>query len=771
MVYRIGGKALGSGIIALLLVGACATNARKAEELESRRTPLVYSELPPFPASVGHVDGTDFHFEQQLAPGVVHRFESTSTGPLTINTVIAELSRPDLRLEAEKGQRRIDGRESIPAMAARLATLGERPLVGINADFWMGMSVPVNMFVDEGMIWKAPWMDVTGTRQRAVFGFDENMNTFIGPPQWTANIVLENGTRLRIDEVNYQKDETRTIVNTWPVGHPPPVPDGFRSFVVRLDRPEWLPNVPVQGVIVDVDKVPDRPIRRDEAVVYTELPLPPQVATGRSVTLDARLGNLPGRIVGVTGGLPQIVKNGKPHVDGADERAAIRTDFLTTSHPRTAIGIRPGGEIVMVTVDGRQPGRSVGIDLFDLAEYMISLGCIDALNCDGGGSTTMVVNGQLANFPSDTSGARTVSTGLFLMRNAPLGRPNSLTILPRDVFLPTGSGLKLNLVAHDASGEMVPWNPQWQVVHRVGEEEYAQHAFTDSLDFRAETPGDKVVNVRLVGTNIHGRAIIRVADAQSVDFQPRNLLLQSGDAAPFRVEATHAEGTPFYAAFQPSGMDVPDFLEHDASRNIIQALAPGVGKIQAQHGDVTITANVAVDTVSKKLVKAFDTPPDGDSTEFLSLINMNTTATRVSHDTEIYQEGNASWALDYSMHRTGGASRVDVPVRVQLPEDALGVGVRVWGDGSGHWLRGELLDANENRFVIDFTTPGEGVSWKGEWRHVWTNFLRLTSIGIVDQPPMPPYTLDKVYLVEPNRSAKGDGMIRLDAVYSLTIPE
>lgn len=60
-------------------------------------------------------------------------------------------------------------------------------------------------------------------------------------------------------------------------------------------------------------------------------------------------------------------------------------------HPRTAIGIdRTGQQIVMVVVDGRQRGFSEGVSTFELAELMIELGCHDAINLDGGGTSAML---------------------------------------------------------------------------------------------------------------------------------------------------------------------------------------------------------------------------------------------------------------------------------------------------------------------------------------------------------------------------------------------
>ena len=72
-------------------------------------------------------------------------------------------------------------------------------------------------------------------------------------------------------------------------------------------------------------------------------------------------------------------------------------NFNANRHPRTMVGITGTGHLLFVVVDGRQPGYAEGMSLFELRALAHSLGCTDALNLDGGGSTTMVVAGESSN--------------------------------------------------------------------------------------------------------------------------------------------------------------------------------------------------------------------------------------------------------------------------------------------------------------------------------------------------------------------------------------
>ena len=85
--------------------------------------------------------------------------------------------------------------------------------------------------------------------------------------------------------------------------------------------------------------------------------------------------------------------------------------FVQTRHPRTVVGVDRQGFIWLVVVDGRQPA-SVGMSFSDLQRLADRLELTDALNLDGGGSSTMVVRGAVVNRPSDSTGPRAVSDAI-----------------------------------------------------------------------------------------------------------------------------------------------------------------------------------------------------------------------------------------------------------------------------------------------------------------------------------------------------------------------
>jgi hypothetical protein len=116
------------------------------------------------------------------------------------------------------------------------------------------------------------------------------------------------------------------------------------------------------------------------------------------------------------GGWPRILKDG---VDVAAEAPVVEGTISRNAevrHPRTIVGFsRDSSTVFLLTVDGRQ-ATSVGMTLGEAAAMMRKLGAWNAMNFDGGGSTTMVVGGAVVNAPSDASGEREVGNALVLVK-------------------------------------------------------------------------------------------------------------------------------------------------------------------------------------------------------------------------------------------------------------------------------------------------------------------------------------------------------------------
>lgn len=108
-----------------------------------------------------------------------------------------------------------------------------------------------------------------------------------------------------------------------------------------------------------------------------------------------------GELYQAVGGRYLLVDEGKAQTYDGD------ISFETERAPRTAVGIREDGSVLLVVIDGRNSGGSAGTTLAETADYMVELGAETALNLDGGGSSTAVIknpetrNYEVKNVPSD----------------------------------------------------------------------------------------------------------------------------------------------------------------------------------------------------------------------------------------------------------------------------------------------------------------------------------------------------------------------------------
>lgn len=203
--------------------------------------------------------------------------------------------------------------------------------------------------------------------------------------------------------------------------------DAGAGFQVTLDR---------RGVVTARQDQRGGPIPEDGALLQ---------ATGESAAwlsahapLDSRLRisqdlrDERGRRVRVTprtdmvNGGPTLVQHGRvalhpvregwsPEDIESTDRAGFYNGWYVRRNPRTAAGIRGDGTLLLVTVDGRQPGYSIGTSIRETARLMRHLGSQEAINLDGGGSTTMVVDDQLQGRPSDPEGERANGDALVLL--------------------------------------------------------------------------------------------------------------------------------------------------------------------------------------------------------------------------------------------------------------------------------------------------------------------------------------------------------------------
>ncbi len=274
-------------------------------------------------------------------------------------------------------------------------------LAAVNGGFFVRAGEPIGCLVVSGEILSAP------DPQRTCAGISDDGTIMFDLVRFDAVVTTPAGT-MRIDGVNRERRADELVL--------------YRpAFDATTRTNEFGAEAIVSGGVVTsvVDGKGNAPIPRDGFVLSghgrARQWIVQMVQPGASPAMNVRLLPQSGdsrwtRVVHAIGGGPRLLAAGK-YVGGE----GFSPGLSDRRHPRTAMGVLGDGRVILFVVDGRQPYHSLGMTLPELAEALRQLGVVDAMNLDGGGSTTMVVAGRLINFPSDETGERLVPDALLVL--------------------------------------------------------------------------------------------------------------------------------------------------------------------------------------------------------------------------------------------------------------------------------------------------------------------------------------------------------------------
>ncbi len=344
---------------------------------------------------------------QTLLPGVIfsRQVEFTGHGPVVINVISAPKPTGLYTLKPVLSNNAILGRERVTSMQKRVSA--EATVAGVNGDlFSLADGRPTGGLIRGGILDSGP-VDV-----RSTVGIDTDGVLHVERVR-LAGTWQGSGQR-RILGINEPPRPNRTTLFTRAWGARTPPENGGAQAIIQ-PFPATKPNTPLTGVVTQYVSGGNQPIPPDGAVLvargsqagFLSAEAPPGANVTVLLTLTPPWANVPEAL----GGGPIIVRDGKPVFRSLE---GFTTDQLAYRLPRTGVGQTADGRIMLVAVDGRQPGYSTGLTNFELALTMMRLGCVTASALDAGGSTTMAFDGKLLNRPSDRGGERAVAEALTL---------------------------------------------------------------------------------------------------------------------------------------------------------------------------------------------------------------------------------------------------------------------------------------------------------------------------------------------------------------------
>lgn len=345
---------------------------------------------------------------KQVVDGIEYAemIRGTEKEPIRLNLLKLDLTK--VRLDVVHALDSAIGLEKTSSIATRHGAIA-----AINAGFFR---LDTSMFAGDPtgvlMIDKAIYSDSFAGRV-ALMIKNNATKTNVAIERANINYSIRIGKNDYEIGINRERKENDVVIYKPEFNHTTLTDGNGVEFVIRKDRVSQILDgkgsniIPADGYIISASGK-----KRDEFLKILKI----RTRVDSLITHSSPTEMIPSLTFGqsedIIGGVPQLIKNGKIEITWEQEKSS--KSFVETKHPRTAVAKLKDGKFLMVTVDGRQPEHSVGMNLNELAEILLELGAVDAMNLDGGGSTTMFLNGKVVNKPSDKTGERSVSDAILV---------------------------------------------------------------------------------------------------------------------------------------------------------------------------------------------------------------------------------------------------------------------------------------------------------------------------------------------------------------------
>lgn len=359
---------------------ALLSAGKKGKKAKATPTP---SQLPQ--------DGIMSLSQQTLAPGVVHKCHR---GPLNINIIDTDLSNKNIEVKPVLAGNTLNVLDEVRDQAHKV-----NAIAAVNANYFKKDGTPLGTLVLDGEWVAGPLYD------RVSFGLTESGQCFVDRANLHGTIETSNPevSSLWVNNINQpRRSGCKLIAYTRRWGSE--VKMAYAGCLVAVDsggrvvdKTSQRIGVPYGGFVLSDKKASIINKLKRGDLVFLEWHHRPQ--------------NWSDVIQAVSGG-PALIKNGKLYVDLKDEN--FRKAWTSSSiHARTALGVTKNHHLILATVEGPHT-------LWDLAKMLQKMGCVEAMNLDGGGSTTMVVRGNIVTRNKNTFQRRVAASLAVLPRSQEL---------------------------------------------------------------------------------------------------------------------------------------------------------------------------------------------------------------------------------------------------------------------------------------------------------------------------------------------------------------
>ncbi len=678
--------------------------------------------------------------EQVISSGVTYKNikRFLTSGWLNINVVTVDLSDPYVKLDLLMSPEGTSTRSDVKSMAQSSGAVA-----ALNGDFFGTFTstensnggYPIGLAMKSGSYVSTPYYENVLKNKFVTFSTDELKQVLYSYVTHTTTLLGSNSS-IKISEINkVSSNYNYPIVynSNWgkySVGSSEKFPNMVEMVVengivsqIRTSMPPVL--IPENGYVVTVNQSGAKQITDN-------------FQTGDYVQLDIKTKpDLSGQDFAISGGT-MLVKDGKP---------APITHNISGLHPRSAIGTSADGRyLYMAAVDGRQV-ISKGVKLEELANIMIEIGAHNAVNLDGGGSTTLVGRAagssiiKVLNSPSESQ-LRKVVNSLGIFSTAPKGTLHGLLIDTSDTNIFVNTTREFTVRGYDQYRNPVEVNPaevSWKITGVKG-------SFKDNVLTPTEV-GEGSITASVGGVSASLPVSVLSSPAE-IWISPRILNTSVGKESRYVVKGKNKNG--YHAVINPS--DLIWTISKDIGLlegNTFKASKEGSAVISCSIGEATAFGGITAAGEGKSVAQPCEEP----SATFKGYPSEVTGHVSVSNEQRY--SGSSSYKLTYDFTQTdkSRAAYIVFPDNsITMDENITDIGVWVYNPTpKSEWLKAMLTDANGSAHLVDLTRD---MSWTG-WKHI--------KIPVDAEIPKP-CKLTRIYTVQIDSAVKSSGELYIDDI-------
>jgi exopolysaccharide biosynthesis protein len=355
--------------------------------------------------------------------GISYKKIVNQTDTLSIDILKIDLSKNTYEIRSVKANNLLHEKSTTSKMTEVLKDSGYQVIAAINADFFEKDGEIINNMIANSEIVKAtkftdsPFNSFVNSQ----FAITKENKLLIESFVFSGYLIFPDGTVESIKRINSSEDSNSiSLYNKFEGDLTPTTPENW-EVVEFLLKPIQVISDTIKCIVKNrFDKSGNSIYSQDEIILsannrfafYLDRSIEVSDTLAVVLNFNPNIKN----IFTLVGGWPRLVADGRNQILINKNIEGVVPNFSEKRHPRTGVGFSKDSTVVyFITVDGRQK-TSRGMTLKEFAVLMIEQGVYQGLNLDGGGSTTMIVEGEIVNSPSDLTGERAVGNCLVVIK-------------------------------------------------------------------------------------------------------------------------------------------------------------------------------------------------------------------------------------------------------------------------------------------------------------------------------------------------------------------